>query len=213
MQERARRTRQAVVRAAAAAFEVNGYGATTLQDIVAREDVSRGALYFHFPTKEALAVAIVREYGAMWDELVATLRPGQPRAVRLLIEFSFAVGRAFGGNVIARAGTRLLLETRLYESELPPPYAGWIGTVEEVLADARRQGDLASGADTAELAKFLVAAFTGLQQIVMTGGGPEDTDSCIATMWRCVLPGLVAPERLPDFTDLVGLPEPGARGR
>ncbi|RFU42119.1 TetR/AcrR family transcriptional regulator [Actinomadura logoneensis] len=203
MQERARRTRETILRAAAAAFEANGYGATTLQEITRHEDVSKGALYFHFPDKETLAATIVAEYDALWRGLLAELRPRHPRALVLLVEFSWAVGLAFRDNPPARAGIRLLLETRLYESHTRPPHTGWIAETAALLAEAGRQGDLAPGVNTADVARFVVATFTGLQQIVILDGGPADPVGCVTTMWRCLLPGLVPPERLPGLLDLL----------
>ncbi|OLT19135.1 hypothetical protein BJF79_02690 [Actinomadura sp. CNU-125] len=192
------------MRAAAAAFEVNGYGATRLQDITAREDVSKGALYFHFSAKEALAAAIVGEYSGLWERLTDRLRPRHPRAVELLIELSWAVGAAFRDDVMARAGIRLVLETRLYESRTPPPYERWTACIEEMLEEAARQDDLAPGVDVANVAWFMVASFTGLQQVAMADGGPgASPDECVAAMWRCMLPGLVRSDRLPGLVALL----------
>ncbi|MEV0401524.1 ScbR family autoregulator-binding transcription factor [Actinoallomurus sp. NPDC050550] len=213
MQERARRTRETILRAAAAAFEANGYGATTLQKITSLEDVSKGALYFHFQDKEALAAAIVAEHDALCRGLLVELRSRHPRALVQLVEFSWAAGLAFRDNPAARAGIRLLLETRLYESYMRPPHAGWIAEIADLLAEADRQGDIAPGVRTADVARFIVATFTGLQQIVILDGGPSDPVSCVTTMWRCLLPGLVRPERLPDLVGRLdaraGMPDHG----
>jgi AcrR family transcriptional regulator len=207
MQERAQRTRRAILQAAATAFETRGYGATRLQDITAQQDVSKGALYFHFPSKESLAIAIIQENDALWPELIEKLRPQYPRAIELLIEFSWRVGEAFLDNVLTRAGMRLMLETKLTDPSLPPPFSTWIGNVREVLAEAQEQGDLLPGVITANVARFMVATFTGLQQVVLSSGGPTDPEQCIAEMWRCLLPGLVPSDRLAELKEL--LPDPG----
>ncbi len=55
MQDRAILTRQAILTAAAGVFEERGYRAATISEILARAGVTRGALYFHFPSKEDLA--------------------------------------------------------------------------------------------------------------------------------------------------------------
>jgi AcrR family transcriptional regulator len=46
------RTREDLIRAAAALFEERGYDATTVDDIVERADYSRATFFRHFPTKE-----------------------------------------------------------------------------------------------------------------------------------------------------------------
>lgn len=54
-QERAVRTRRAVLEAAATVFADHGYTAATVADILKTAGVTKGALYFHFDSKEALA--------------------------------------------------------------------------------------------------------------------------------------------------------------
>ena len=48
-QERARRTREKVLTAAAEVFAVQGYDSTTLNTVAERIAMTKGALYGHFP--------------------------------------------------------------------------------------------------------------------------------------------------------------------
>jgi AcrR family transcriptional regulator len=205
MQERAQRTRQIILQAAAEAFEINGYGATRLQDIIARHEVSKGALYFHFPSKKSLAVAVIQEHNARWHDLIAELCRAQPRAIRVLVEFSWRMGRAFRNSAPARASTRLMLETRLSDP-FPPPFLGWIRSVQELLEEAREQGDLMPDVAIDSVARFMVATFTGLQQLVMADRSPPEPERCISEMWRCLLPGLVNADCLTELNEFVADP-------
>ncbi len=56
-QERAVRTRHAVVQAAAQVFAERGYAAATIAEILDRAGVTKGALYFHFDSKRPWHVA------------------------------------------------------------------------------------------------------------------------------------------------------------
>lgn len=60
-QERAVRTRRAILEAAAAVFDERGYEAATIADILARAGVTKGALYFHFSSKQELAQGVLDE--------------------------------------------------------------------------------------------------------------------------------------------------------
>lgn len=60
-QERAIRTRQVILEAAGAVFDEHGYAATTISMVLERAAVTKGALYFHFPSKESLAQAVLDE--------------------------------------------------------------------------------------------------------------------------------------------------------
>ena len=53
--------RRRVLDVAARAFQARGYHATSTHDIMREAGVSGGALHHHFPTKKALALAVIRE--------------------------------------------------------------------------------------------------------------------------------------------------------
>ena len=58
-QERAILTREKVIAGAAEVFYRHGFGGATLSDITSAAGVTKGALYFHFPSKEDVALAII----------------------------------------------------------------------------------------------------------------------------------------------------------
>ena len=64
-------TRQAILDSALALFEVNGFHATSVQAIVDEADVTKGAFYHHFDSKDELVRII---HGELLDHLAAELR-------------------------------------------------------------------------------------------------------------------------------------------
>src|SRR5690349_15678517 len=60
-QERAFRTRRIILEAAAKVFEERGYQAATISEILSAAGVTKGALYFHFESKEQLAQGVLNE--------------------------------------------------------------------------------------------------------------------------------------------------------
>lgn len=63
-QERAVRTREALLRAAAEVFDTAGYSGASINKILERAGLTAGAMYFHFKNKEALARAVIMEQAA-----------------------------------------------------------------------------------------------------------------------------------------------------
>lgn len=59
--ERREKTQTAIVRAAKRIFGERGFAATTMDDIAAGARVAKGAVYHHFPTKEALFEAVFEQ--------------------------------------------------------------------------------------------------------------------------------------------------------
>ncbi|WP_107084581.1 TetR family transcriptional regulator [Streptomyces europaeiscabiei] len=60
-QERALRTRRAILDAAGEVFAEHGYAGATIQDVYNRCGVTKGAFYFHFTSKVELAQAVLDE--------------------------------------------------------------------------------------------------------------------------------------------------------
>ncbi|NEB66371.1 helix-turn-helix transcriptional regulator, partial [Streptomyces fulvissimus] len=69
MQERARATRRSLLEAAALLFAEQGYAGTSVNDISARSGRTSGAVYFHYASKEGLALAVVKDRFATWPGL------------------------------------------------------------------------------------------------------------------------------------------------
>ena len=65
VQERSRTRRQRVLDAALEVFTQHGYGDTAIDEIARASDTSKGGLYFHFPSKQALFLALLDE--ARWS--------------------------------------------------------------------------------------------------------------------------------------------------
>ena len=62
VQQRSRATVEEILSAAAQVFEARGYAAGTTNRIAERAGVSIGTLYQYFPSKEAIAVALLETY-------------------------------------------------------------------------------------------------------------------------------------------------------
>lgn len=105
MQERAKRTRQALIRATAELIGNGGLHAAGSVNICRTAGVSRGALYHHFDTTEALVAAVrlqaFEELAVLIDEAFEI--PAYAGAAR----FSTSLGRALCEDVTLRAGLQL----------------------------------------------------------------------------------------------------------
>ncbi|MEU4516285.1 ScbR family autoregulator-binding transcription factor [Nonomuraea wenchangensis] len=192
-QQRARRTRQAVLVAAAESFAELGYPATAVSDIAARAGVTKGAMYFHFPTKEGLAVSIVEEFYRRWPPLVERVRAESATALDAIAALMTTVAEQFRDDVVVRAAVRLQAERALVGADLPAPYESWITLVTGLFETAAQAGELRRGADPAALARVTVGAFFGIQQLSEAATGRADVTERVAELWELLRPAIQAP--------------------
>lgn len=83
-----------------------------------------------------------------------------------------------------RAAMRLAVERGEEEDTvISETYETWERLVADVAATARARGELAEHVDPARLARFLVAAFTGLQTVSLVSSGLEDLQARVDDMW------------------------------
>lgn len=207
-QERAEATRQAILDGAAAAFDSAGFGSTSLTDIVRHAGVTKGALYFHFQSKESLATALVQEqfggpggqaFGASEGEF----------GVQSVIDNSHWLAWQLRTNVRVRAGVRLVLERGLFNEADPTTYNEWIEQIRQSLAYGQGRGDVKPEVNVADVAVYLVGAFTGIQITSYVRTGRADIHSRVGDIWRFLLPAIVPARRLGRF-DPMGSLDPAA---
>ncbi|HEV3172557.1 MAG TPA: TetR family transcriptional regulator [Actinocrinis sp.] len=197
-QERAERTREAIIHAAARVFEREGYEAAPLADITRSATVTKGALYFHFPSKRDLAYAVVSQARGSLDALIGPLlarRGGTELPVQLLIDLSHVVLLRLAADPVLRAGLSLGADPALF----PDPGSGlaidWPGLIEQ----------LATGGpdDPPDWPRPLGSLLTGLELVFRKY--PEHYDQALlSSVWRLMLPGVVP-------ADEAGLYEPAGR--
>ncbi|MEU3064474.1 ScbR family autoregulator-binding transcription factor [Streptomyces subrutilus] len=194
-QERAEITRQAILDGAAVAFERTGFDGTSLTDVVRNAGVTKGALYFHFPSKEALARTLMDEQFRVAEGIAAV----EDRGLQTVIDLTHRVAHGLRTDARVRAGIRLVIEFGSFTDPDPGPYDTWIDTCHSCLVPAQVRGDLDPGLDPHALATHLVGAFTGIQVTSHVRTGRDDLHTRILDMWRFLLPGITPAHRIPHL--------------
>ncbi len=191
-QDRAVRTRETVLAAAGAAFAENGFLGTSMADILQRAGVTKGALYFHFASKEELAFALIAEEeqaaARIVDEALARDTPPLHTLVALITRWA----QSIQSDPVIRAGVRLIVEQGTYQRPMPEPYSQWDVRIAELLEKAGDRGELRKDVNCKAAAEFIVASFTGIQLLSQLTSGHQDLLERLQTMLDVVFGGLLA---------------------
>ncbi|MGW0044389.1 ScbR family autoregulator-binding transcription factor [Rhodococcus sp. NPDC003348] len=193
-QQRAIATRQQIVRAAATRFDETGYERASLSEIVDLSSFTKGAVYFHFKSKDELAAVVIEEQHAISMAMAGRIRETGAPALEQLVMFCYEMGREIIEDPIVRAGIRLTLEMSA-ESGPPQPYLDWIDNLDQVFRLAIEEGDVLDSIDPAAVARYFVSAFTGVQLVSNVLAQRSDLEARLAEMLTFILPAIVAPRR------------------
>lgn len=140
LQLRARATRQALLNAAAAQFNQAGYAASSINDILASTTSSKGAIYFHFPSKQAMAEHLLDSWAAAAQDVIAlAASTGEPAERRIVLIYR-ETARRVQEDQTPRAGLILSLEPTI--DTAVNVYKTWIDALNAVVAAATRAGGM-----------------------------------------------------------------------
>ena len=195
-------TREQILRAAAHQFAQRPYYAVGLDDILADAQLTKGAMYFHFRSKHALALAIVDEQtvrsGAAFQELFTRKLSG----LETLIDVSFLITMADITEDVTRAAFNLLESVGRTEKLQERLLGGWIQLLGEIAGRGIREGDIVDRGDPEDIGRLLVSIYMGLRQasklddpVVLLG----DYEKALSTVLR----GIVQPDKIDYFAQFL----------
>ena len=169
--EAAEKTRARILASALSLFAKKGYEHTTFTDIAARLKLTKGAVYWHFDSKEALLVALLDEMIAKFHRELNELMPKRGLTFRTVAE-TMTSGAERMTQDPKGAAFFLLLQTqikwgsdtmsetrqRMLSGGLNGPYHCFI----QALQDDIRAGRVREGVNPIALATVCLSIWTGL---------------------------------------------------
>jgi TetR/AcrR family transcriptional repressor of nem operon len=173
--DRGGETRRRILEVAAEAFADRGYAGTSLSDVLKASGVTKGGFYFHFPSKEALALATLRHKQEQWAGAVMASVLQRPRAVDQLEAMVEALCDLHEQDRACRAISRLCTELGDEHPELRPQLGTqlttWMDMVAAIIRKGQDEGDIRTEVDPAVAAEIAVESFIGLETVseMLTG--------------------------------------------
>lgn len=171
--EEADRTRTRILASALALFVKKGYERTTFNDIAARLKMTKGAVYWHFESKEALLIAIVDEMSSKFERQTVAIMPKEELTFRAVADMMVENARRMVEDPKRRAFFMLVrtqirwgaesmrgVRENLLTNQRFGPWHAFIKAVE----NDKEAGRVRAGVDAMEVANMCVAVWDGIVQ-------------------------------------------------
>ncbi|MFI1377451.1 ScbR family autoregulator-binding transcription factor [Streptomyces longwoodensis] len=188
-QQRAAQSRDAIVRAAAHIIDRYGLKAATISKVSAEAGLSKGAVYFHFADKDALADALESEAARALAELAA-LHTGENRAaLTAMVETTRELAVLLSRDVVIRAGFQVSCDRA--EGGVPVLRQRLTAFLLGLLEDARRDGSLAPGVAVEDVVTAILAVTVGVQVLSRQPDTAREVSGTLDRFWHAMLPQLI----------------------
>ncbi|GAA0298619.1 ScbR family autoregulator-binding transcription factor [Streptomyces polychromogenes] len=189
-QERAARTRESLVHAAAEVFAEEGFTAASIAAISRRAGVTPGALYFHFDGKTSLALAVEERAARTLREAAEAggERGDADGSLRALVGTTYTM---LAEDIVVRAAFALCAD--MGHSSRTDLRGQWRLWAAELLAAADRAGLLAEGVSPQEATRLVVALTVGLEGLAGAEPG-RGARQLLTRIWTVILPGIARDE-------------------
>ncbi|SDP28386.1 transcriptional regulator, TetR family [Actinopolyspora xinjiangensis] len=182
-------TRGHLLHSAAREFGHQGYAGASLQEVSRSAGVSMGALTFHFPTKNALATAVIEVGNAEARQVVDHAAEPDTDPLAAVARLTRDLVELLSRSPMVRAAARL-------ENERGGPDGGWgvlwEATVGRILERARQRQELNSAIEPETVVQLTTHLLYGAAVILRSRPGGDEADT-LARIWNAVLQGTRAP--------------------
>lgn len=205
-QVRSEVTRRKILDAAIDVFGEVGYAAASWGTIIERTGMTKGALYHHFDSKEALASDIIDEGSEVLLGAFHSVCGAASPALENMIHGTFAIANLLSVDKTARASQQLTAALSGFNDAAARSSARWVETMATQARRAIAEGDLRDDVDADVVSASIVGAMYGtrLLSIAMSAGRSSsglagDIGGRLSQIWALLLPGIVADASLPYF--------------
>lgn len=164
-------------------FRSNGFHNTSMNDIVEYTGVKKGNLYFHYGSKEDLALEVLKEGAERYDRYIASRISGTTTEQKLhnIIDAIFEYntqpgpfhGCIFGNMALETGGSGTVLERFVREL-----FSGWEHMLEKHIIKGIGCGDFKPREEPLVLARVILAAIEGGIMLTKISGSFEHFTQC-----------------------------------
>jgi TetR/AcrR family transcriptional repressor of nem operon len=159
-------TREKILASARELFNIKGFSATTINDLVQATGMQKGSLYFHFTGKDEIARAVLNEATSEFMDFLSAALAGDNPGASLEQFFRCALEKHLATGFV---GGCLFGNSALEMSDSDPEFAGaiarvfdqWSDKVAVAVAGAQQNGQIRTDIGSEALANHIIASIEG----------------------------------------------------
>jgi AcrR family transcriptional regulator len=167
--ERGLETRRRILDTAAGVFAERGYLGTSLNELIKETGLAKGGFYFHFASKEALALACLQDRQEQWIGKVMAAAMQHERAIEQLASIPYTLCDVYDQDPAFHCVGKLSMELMENFPELAPQVrpamTAWVRLTSELIRRAQSEGDVRPELDPDTMAEVAVAGVVGVQEM------------------------------------------------
>jgi AcrR family transcriptional regulator len=192
-------TQQRIIDAARQCFAQYGYAKTTTKDIATAADITTGAIYHYFDSKQAVFAAVSTQVSELvLGEFGKAIDGRESFVERIRALFESAVNLNARDPSLAAFSAVMPIEVQRHEEvreALGPRLLDSFRFFERLVDDARARGELAKDADRSAVVDMLVACTMGLAQLAAVADSVAQHRAATRAFERLIEGSLVPPTK------------------
>jgi TetR/AcrR family transcriptional repressor of nem operon len=172
------RTRERLLQAASREVYRSGFQSASLDTILAAAGVTKGALYYHFDSKEALGYAVVEEIIApdvrgTWVRPLESVKDPIDALIGIVQGISVRPEDVCGGCQLNNLAQEMSPLDEGFRKRLAMVFHGWREGVAAALREGQTRGKVRRDAEPADAAGLLIAMVEGYGSLAKNAQDPK----------------------------------------
>ncbi len=164
-QQRSRATRERILRSAEECIALRGYDATSVAEICTQAEISKGAFYHHFASKQAVFLELLTSWLGNLSAQMAAIRRSSSSVPEALADMAAVVREVFraGGHqlhIFLEFLTKAVRDPTIWQSTIQP-YRQYRAYFTRIVEEGIQEGSLRP-VDAEQVAQVLVSLGVGI---------------------------------------------------
>ena len=187
MQTKGQKTRTHILKESRRLFTIQGFQNTSISEIIAATGVKKGNLYYHFPSKEELGLAVLIDARDEFFSILDDSLKGEDPVLRiinscnsimaLMQQTNFVGGCLFGNTALEMTDSNSRFGKIIQEV-----FSHWTDRIEHELRQAAESGLLTNPIPPDALATAIVAILEGGIMLSRVYKNKNSLEDCILTI-------------------------------